>query len=133
MCSVGIEESHVQWLCSCGASAQLSARPFPGATVTMAAAPAGSAEDIAKNAWVALRNATATELPRHWGDWVQIPDLARFIAADEQELTAIIRDHTEFFRLYRGGQPPWYVAVATPRRRGTSGPQSSGGAREEMK
>ena len=45
---------------------------------------------------------------------MQIPDLARFIAADEQELTAIIRDHAEFFRLYRGGQPPWYVMVATP-------------------
>ena len=48
---------------------------------------------------------------RHWGDWVPIPDLVRFIAVDEQELTAVIRDHAEFFRLYRGRQPPWYVMV----------------------
>ena len=74
-------------------------------------APPGSTEDTAKAAWVALRNASGAELPRHWGDWVPIPDLVRFIAVDEQELVAILRDHAEFFRLYRGRQPPWYVMV----------------------
>ena len=71
----------------------------------------------AKAAWTALRNATEAELPRHWGDWAQIRDLARLIEfVTELELLDIIRHHAESFRLYRGQncscdsrQPPWYV------------------------
>ena len=89
----------------------------PMASGSADVAPRGSQEDVAKAAWTALRNATEAELPRHWGDWAQIRDLARLIEfVTELELLDIIRHHAESFRLYRGQncscdsrQPPWYV------------------------
>ena len=74
--------------------------PSPMASGSADVAPPGSTEDTAKAAWVALRNASDAELPRRWGDWVQVRMLARLIGvANEDELLDIIRTKSEFFRL----------------------------------
>ena len=89
----------------------------PHSPSTMAAAgstdvaPPGSAEDTAKAAWTALRHATEAELPRYEDDRSRIPDLARLIAVDENELLVILRNHSELFYLCTGGERPWHVNV----------------------